>query len=212
MRPRRGAQGRRPLRGQLRRRGDPALRPRLPAARVLLHEGRHRGLRQPAGPTRTLGPGRSGRRLLARVRPGRQGDPASPLPPLAPGGAARHRSHADTRGGADLGPGDRRPRRAGSVLGAGDGARVPRAHLRLSRRRGGAAHQRPLAWDLLRRGGGGASRPRILHRAPRRARAPGLPRRGGADRGGRPERGRLRVHTARAAPSTWVVRSGTGPG
>ena len=82
------------------------------------------------------------------------------------------RREAHARGRARVGPDDPRARAPGTRLGAGHRARLSRGHVRLPRRRGGAARHRSQRRHVLPRGDRRATRPRLLHRSPGGARRP----------------------------------------
>ena len=138
-------------------------------------------------------------------------------------GVPADRPTADPRRAPVLDAGHRGARRAGAVLDAGDRARVSRPLVRLPGGRGGPADHRPLARDLLRRGGGRPARTRVLHRAARGVRAARLAHRRGQLRRRRlrhrrrtmaAEAGRRRATPPPWSPgrSIWAVPSGTGTG
>ena len=200
---RRRTQGGRPLGRGRRPRRRHALHRGQPAAGVLHHQGRHRGLRQPPRPARRPRHRRAGGRVLARVQGEGQGRHPRALAALPQGRAALRRRHAHPRGGAGLGPDDPGPRGAGAGLGAGHRARLPRHHLRLAGRRGRAADLRQEPRHVLPRRVRGAARPRVLDRPPRRA--------AGARRAAHPVGRRPRVTGRRptrpwrsSSPSSWA--------
>ena len=139
---------------------DPATGPALhrghPAARVLDHQGRDRGLRQPPRPARRCS---TSTRRSPRYWPEFAARRARRTSPSAGCSATRRAcrrstSHLSYEEVLAWEPLIRRPRGAGALLGAGDGARLPRRDLRLPRGRGRAPHHRQEPGHLLRRGGG----------------------------------------------------------
>ena len=161
----------RPLGRRRRRRDRAAVGRGHDRRRLLEHQGRDGDVRAHARGRRPARSRRAGRRVLARVRAGRQGGDHRLGPAVAPGRARLGRRRAHARAGARVGPARRRARAPGAVVGAALGPRLPRRHVRQPRRRGRAAGRRPLARHLLRRGGRRAARARLLHRPPRGARA-----------------------------------------
>ncbi len=105
------------------------------------------------------------RNVLARVRAGRQGEDRGPphhgphRRPLGLGGADGQ------RGPGGLGPLHRTPGGAGTVVGAGDGERLPRRDAGVPDRRDPPAHHRREHRRLVRPRGGQAARGGLLHRA-----------------------------------------------
>ena len=77
--------------------------------RLLDHQGRHRHVRQPAGPARSDRRRGAGGDLLARVRPGREGEGHGGRPPVPPGRPGLDRRHDVVRRHAGLGPRSSRP-------------------------------------------------------------------------------------------------------
>ena len=75
-----------------------------------------------------------------------------------PGWPPGDRPHAHARRGLRVDAGHRGARRAGARVGAGHGARLPRRHVRLSRGRARAPHQRQEPRHVLRRRGRDAAR------------------------------------------------------
>ena len=95
----------------------------------------------------------------------------------------------DVEGRPGMGSGDRGAGRAGAAVGPRIGARLPRRHVRLPARRGGAPDHGEVARYVLPRRVRRAPRSRVLDRAPRGAGGP----RGAAHRwAGRERRGRPR--------------------
>jgi CubicO group peptidase (beta-lactamase class C family) len=88
----------------------------------------------------------------------------------------RRGRHAEPGRGPGLGPGNRCPRSAAAVVGAGHRARLSRPDLRVVGRRGHTSGHRALPGHVLRRGDRPTSRPRVLDRTARRAGTPGLAR------------------------------------
>ena len=128
-----------------------------------------------AGPARRARSRRPRGRVLAGVRRCRQGADPGALAALAPGRPAGHRHTADVRGRLRLASGHPRPRGAEAAVAAGHGAPVPRAHLRVPRRRGRSADHRQVARHLLRRRGRCSARAARLDRAARGAGGTGGP-------------------------------------
>ena len=158
-----GSAGRVAGRRLVRRGRLPALHRRHPAARLLDDEGHRRPRR---GAVRRAGPARlrrAGRRLLARVRCRRQGPDHRRPAAVAPGRAARDRRRGHPRRGLRLGPHGGPARRAGADLGARDGARLPRRHVRLAGR-GAGAPRRSQGPDARWLRGRRADRPRSARR------------------------------------------------
>ena len=117
----------------------------------------------------------------------RQGAHSGRLPALAPRRARVGGREAHARGRARVGPDDPRARAAGSRLGAGHGARLPRGHLRLPRRRSRAPDHRPQHRHLLPRRDRRAARSRLLDRPARSGRAARRPAHRWPQRGPRAE-------------------------
>ena len=109
-------------------------------------------------------------RVLAGVRGKRQGDDPRPVGAVAPRRARCRRRHAHPRRRLRVGSGRRSHRRAGSELGAGHRARLPRAFVRMDRRRDHPPRHGREHGSVLRPRGREAARPRLLHRPSRRGR------------------------------------------
>ncbi len=82
------------------------------------------------------------------------------------------RRDAPARLGLQLGDDDLSPRGGRALVGARHQARLPRAYLRLARRRGHPPDQRSEPRHVLPQGDRGAARPRLPHRSRRTARRP----------------------------------------
>ena len=92
---------------------------------------------------------RAGLRVLARVRPGRQGRHARPLADVAPRRHGRRPPSAGHGRPLQLGHHVRSPRRAGALVDPRRAARLSRPHLRLARGRGRPPDRRTLDRPLL---------------------------------------------------------------
>ena len=174
---RRGPQGGRPVGWRRGSRHGHALHRGQPAARLLHDEGRHRGVRQPAHPTRSARRRCSRVHVLARVQSsGQGGDPRSlaALPQGRPAGGGR-RPHARQVLAWD--PIVDALAAQAPVWEPGTAHGYHARHLRVAGRRGRSPREREERRHVLRRGDRRAARPRVLDRAARRAAAPrGSPR------------------------------------
>lgn len=170
--------------------------------RLLDRQGRRRDRRAHARRTGSARLRRAGRPLLAGVRRQRQGERDRPRRAEPPG---RHPADArgpGARGPPGLGEDGRGGRTAAADSPTRHDDRLPRAHLRLDRRRAGAADRRPP--DRALRPGGdlrAAGDDRSLLRHPRVGRAAGRPARAGRAGAGRvPAGARLDRAEGRTAP------------
>ena len=151
--------------------------PRHGRARVLVDQGRHVGVREPADRGGRARPRRARRPVLARVRRQRQGGDHGRAVDEPPGRAAPRRRRLHARRMPGVGSDGAGARRPDADLGTGDAARLPHAHVRLAGGRARAPRHRPDDRRVPARRHRRAARPRLLDRAARGDRAPrGAPR------------------------------------